>query len=99
MALATSEMGQKAKYSLRAHIAPESGLKSDIARGPFRARNGSESLLHVVQVTFVTGGIFHDPSMIDGFFSVGQYMRNIKMKSPAGAGSQFDSLSFPGESF
>ena len=32
--------GQKAKYSLRAHIvrfAPESGLKSDIAGGPFRA--------------------------------------------------------------
>jgi hypothetical protein len=32
--------GQKAKYSLRAHIvcfAPESGLKTDIAGGPFRA--------------------------------------------------------------
>jgi PAS domain S-box-containing protein len=37
---ATSALGQKAKYSLRAHIvrfAPESGLKSDIAGGPFRA--------------------------------------------------------------
>jgi hypothetical protein len=35
-----SVTGQKAKYSLRAHIvrfAPESGLKSDIAGGPFRA--------------------------------------------------------------
>jgi hypothetical protein len=35
-----SAMGQKAKYSLRADIvrfAPESGLKSDIAGGPFRA--------------------------------------------------------------
>jgi hypothetical protein len=35
-----SELGQKAKYSLRAHIvcfAPESGLKTDIAGGPFRA--------------------------------------------------------------
>jgi hypothetical protein len=35
-----SAPGPKAKYSLRAHIdrfAPESGLKSDIAGGPFRA--------------------------------------------------------------
>ena len=39
-----SVLGQKAKYSLRAHIvrfAPESGLKSDIAGDPFRANNGS----------------------------------------------------------
>jgi hypothetical protein len=37
-------VGQKAKYSLRAHIvrfAPESGLKSDIPGGPFRANFGS----------------------------------------------------------
>src|ERR1019366_5115526 len=36
-------LGQKAKYSLRAHIvrlAPESGLKSDLAGGPFRAISG-----------------------------------------------------------
>jgi hypothetical protein len=36
-----SGVGQKAKYSLRAHIvrfAPESGLKSDLAGGPFRAK-------------------------------------------------------------
>src|ERR1700682_5646700 len=36
-----SQMGQKAKYSLRADVfrfAPDSGLKSDIAGGPFRAR-------------------------------------------------------------
>ena len=35
-----SQLGQKAKYSLRAHIvrfAAESGLKSDVAGGPFRA--------------------------------------------------------------
>ena len=34
MGLSVSQLGQKAKYSLRAHIvrfAPESGLKSDIA--------------------------------------------------------------------
>jgi hypothetical protein len=36
-------MGQKAKYSLRAHrvrFAPESGLKSDIAGGPVRVTSG-----------------------------------------------------------
>jgi hypothetical protein len=49
--------------------------------------------------TFVTGGTFHDPSMIDGFFSLGQYIRIIRMKSPSGAGSQLASLSLPGESF
>jgi hypothetical protein len=31
--------------------------------------------------------------------SVGQYKRMHKMKRPEGAGSQFDSLSLPGESF
>ena len=37
-----SESGQNAKYSLRAdmvRVAPESGLKADIAGGPFRAIN------------------------------------------------------------
>src|SRR5438046_6506166 len=53
----------------------------------------------VLQLTFFAGGIFHDPSMIDGFFSLGQYSRIIRTKSPDGAGSQFDSLSLPGESF
>ncbi|MEH2513442.1 hypothetical protein V1291_004796 [Nitrobacteraceae bacterium AZCC 1564] len=37
--------------------------------------------------------------MIEGFFSLGQYNRTISTKSPDGAGSQLDSLSFPGESF
>ena len=37
--------------------------------------------------------------MIEGFFSFGQYRRSIRMNLPAGAGSQFDSLSAPGESF
>jgi hypothetical protein len=39
-----SQLGQKAKYSLRAHIvrfAAESGLKSDAAGGPFRAKPGN----------------------------------------------------------
>jgi hypothetical protein len=36
--------GQKAKYSLRAHMvryAPETGLKSDIAGGPVGAKTGN----------------------------------------------------------
>src|ERR1035437_9881096 len=42
----TIHPGQKAKYSLRAHIvrfAPESGLKSDLAGGPFRANGLNRS--------------------------------------------------------
>src|SRR5689334_22498024 len=38
--------------------------------------------------TFLAAGGVHVPSRIDGFVSLGQYMRNIRMKSPAGAGSQ-----------
>jgi hypothetical protein len=51
------------------------------------------------QPTFFTGGIFHEPSMIEGSFWLGQYRRIIRMNLPAGAGSQFDSLSAPGVSF
>ena len=47
----------------------------------------------------VAGGIFQLPSRIDGAFSLGQYIRIIRMNLPAGAGSQFDSRSLPGESF
>jgi hypothetical protein len=36
---------------------------------------------------------------IDGSFSFGQYIRNVRMNLPVGAGSQFDSLSAPGEVF
>jgi hypothetical protein len=36
--------------------------------------------------------------MIEGSLSSGQYSRNIRTKSPGGAGSQFDSLSDPGPS-
>jgi hypothetical protein len=49
-----SALGQKAKYSLRAHIvrfAPESGLKSDIAGGPFRANSGSDRFYSITSST------------------------------------------------
>src|SRR5574337_1238222 len=49
--------------------------------------------------TFCTCGGVQLPSRIDGALSFGQYMRSIGMNSPSGAGSQFDSLSLPGESF
>src|SRR5690349_6924327 len=49
--------------------------------------------------TFLTGGIVQVPSMIDGLLSFGQYIRSMRMNLPAGAGSQFASLSAPGESF
>jgi hypothetical protein len=47
----------------------------------------------------VTAGGFHDPSMIDGGFSAGQYNLNVRLHSPLGAGSQFADLRLPGESF
>jgi hypothetical protein len=47
--------------------------------------------------TCLTVGIGHVPSMIEGGFSFGQYIRNISTNCPAGAGSQFASLSLPGE--
>jgi hypothetical protein len=50
------------------------------------------------QLTFLTAGIVHVPLMIEGSFSFGQYIRSIRMNLSAGAGSQFDSLSAPGES-
>ena len=36
---------------------------------------------------------------MDGGFSLGQYSRSIRMNSSFGAGSQFCSLSLPGDSF
>ena len=53
----------------------------------------------VRQLALITEGIFHEPSRIEGLFSFGQYRRSISWNLPAGAGSQFDSLSGPGESF
>jgi hypothetical protein len=47
----------------------------------------------------MTDGIFHVPSMIDGGFSFGQYIRSIRTNLSLGAGSQFGSLSSPGDSF
>src|SRR5262245_38858420 len=52
----------------------------------------------VVQDARFTGGIVQVPLTIDGLLSSGQYMRSIRMNLPAGAGSQLDSLSAPGES-
>src|SRR5262249_45378915 len=53
----------------------------------------------VDQLTFFTAGIVHDPSMIEGLLSLGQYIRSIKTNFPGGAGSQLDSLAAPGDSF
>ena len=61
--------------------------------------NGRYRRSYARSATFLTGGIVQVPSMIDGLLSSGQYIRSIRMNLPAGAGSQFDSLSAPGESF
>jgi hypothetical protein len=51
------------------------------------------------QAAFFNGGMVHVPSRIEGSLSFGQYIRNIRMNLPAGAGSQLLSLSAPGVSF
>src|SRR5262245_7244848 len=60
---------------------------------------GSPACLGNCYETSFTSGGFHVPSSSDGGFSWGQYSRIIRTNSSAGAGSQFDSLSLPGESF
>jgi hypothetical protein len=49
--------------------------------------------------TFFAGGGDQVPLMIEGWVSLGQYMRSISWNLPLGAGSQFASLSAPGDSF
>jgi hypothetical protein len=52
--------GQKAKYSPRAHVvrfAPDNGLKSDIAGGPFRANSDMVRLLENERETANRGGL------------------------------------------
>jgi hypothetical protein len=61
------------------------------AKSRHRAALASHNLLST--------GIVHVPSIIDGSFSFGQYIRNIRMNLPVGAGSQFESLLAPGEVF
>lgn len=75
----------------RARFHTEADLWRLARRDPGRGYARSE--------TFLTGGIVQVPSMIDGLLSFGQYIRSMRMNLPAGAGSQFDSLSVPGESF
>ena len=48
---------------------------------------------------YMIDGGFHEPLMIEGDVSLGQYIRSIGRKSPFGAGSQLASLSLPGDSF
>jgi hypothetical protein len=66
--------------------------------GLFGANLGTEGF-RPYQATFFAAGIFHVPLMIEGDFSLGQYMRSIRTNLPDGAGSQFDSLSAPGDWF
>ena len=54
------QKGQKAKYSLRAHIvrlAPDSGLKSDLAGGPFGAtrRHHNDSMNLLIFINTISG--------------------------------------------
>jgi hypothetical protein len=58
---------------------------------------GAEIFRSVAQATFLTGGGVQVALRMDGVFWLGQYIRSIRTNFPAGAGSQFDSLSAPGD--
>ena len=70
----------------------------------FQMANASEELMkrtsrrgeHGFQFTRCKGGAFHFPSRASG---LGQYSRMTAKNGPFGAGSQFASLSAPGEAF
>jgi hypothetical protein len=47
------------------------------------------------KLTFRTGGIFHEPSMIEGFVSFGQYMRSIKTNLQAGSANRRQDVVYP----
>jgi len=70
-----------------------------------RGRESGECSLHWARLhhrhcpTLFTPGGTQLPSMMEFGLSLGQYIRNVRLKSPSGAGSQFASLSMPGESF
>ncbi len=59
----------------------------------------ARAVAYAFPVTFLTAGGFHVPLMMEGGFSFGQYMRNIKMNLSFGAGSQLLFLSAPGDWF
>ena len=69
------------------------GAPAGILSPSRRVRSG------LLQEVFWTSGGFHVPSRIDGGDSLGQYNRIISTNPPFGAGSQFGSLSLPGDSF
>ena len=88
---AASDMGQSRRFDC---VPPTSALppSTDIVRSARQVRfvpnpevGGGccypARFVHSHQ-TFFSGGIFHDPLMIDGFFSFGQYSLIIRMKSP-----------------
>ena len=65
---AMSELGQKAKYSLRAHLvcfAPDNGLKSDIAGGPFRAKSGTRRL-YSMTLSALASSVAGEPGRLGG---------------------------------
>jgi hypothetical protein len=53
----------------------------------------------LAQFALTTGGGFHEPLMIEGDVSFGQYIRIMGRKSPFGAGNQLASLSLPGDCY
>src|SRR5277367_176176 len=70
---------------------PAFARRSELRRGKGRTQDAADA---VPAETFLTAGGTHRPSTTSAF---GAYNRMQRLKSPAGAGNQFDSFSLPGE--
>jgi hypothetical protein len=94
----TRTRGDNWKPRLERVVVAGNEVKVSPAGGSFRCLLAPKTNYPYLS-TLSTGGIVQVPFRIDGSFSFGQYMRSMRMNFPAGAGSQFDSLFAPGESF
>ena len=74
----------------RRNCAPAPRCFKPLQLAPAEAKRGYDASF--------TSGTFHVPSRIDGGFSFAQYIRIMRTNVSAGAGSQFDSFSLPGDS-
>lgn len=83
-------------------VSPEARSGQDQCGNAYE--NEKRSLLRIRLIcdhggTFCAPGGTQLPSLMEIGLSLGQYIRNVRLKSPSGAGNQFDSLSLPGEAF
>jgi hypothetical protein len=93
--------GTKRRAALNSALPLVQRASSPRCRRGLRKRSAppTSRLYAAAYEAFLTAGGFQEPSRIDGSCSLGQYRRSIRTNFPAGAGSQLDSRSLPGDSF